>query len=446
MYAPLLSALLSILAFNSVLPPIGFFALVPLFLFFFREQRLARLIQGAFLFRLIFLVGTVYFVGDPFLYASTIGIFLGLPVSIFFLKKYASERALKFSIPALWVLWDYCAGRYTILPVTLVMFGNSLAETSFVGLARLGGSIALTAFIVLVNMGVAVAVRERTSTPWFVGIGCVLVIGLVMSRALLTQNKFAYDELPREAHAMTFSLDYPEEQFTLQLVPQPFDSAELLIMPEGAYANNAENADTVIGWYQRTAQELGRDVLAVTTRKAADRIYTSSMLISRAGEITDWYDKYHLTITSEYWPFGGWHPGYMNLEKIPEKEKYKAIFDRRYQRTRGGPKIIQYGALRIATPICSELHYPDYLWKLNQLAPDVIVHNSNNNWITHHAEQYERLTNRIRAITAVWLKKPVVASGIQDVAGIFYPDGTRDITEMGAAAAQKLVTIRYKES
>lgn len=88
MFLPVLSAILGILAF---LPFnwwfFGFFFLVPLFIFFLKEERLWQLMLGSFIFRLLLGLGTVYFTLEPLTWIFSIFIFLGLPISVFIIKR-----------------------------------------------------------------------------------------------------------------------------------------------------------------------------------------------------------------------------------------------------------------------------------------------------------------------------------------------------------------------
>ena len=75
----LAAAVLEILAF----PPLNWYWLsfifaVPLFFFLAEENRLWRLLGGFFIFRLVFGLGTAYFLIEPILFFSSILIFLGL--------------------------------------------------------------------------------------------------------------------------------------------------------------------------------------------------------------------------------------------------------------------------------------------------------------------------------------------------------------------------------
>ena len=143
MVYPILSAILAIFAFNSSWNFFILVALAPFFWFLTQEQKFWKLIAGTAVFRLIFSLGTVYFVIDPFLYFLSILIFLGLPVSFYLIRRYWSSEIAVWSLPILWTVWDYLEAQYTFLPMTIMMLGNSLAESPFLGLAKFDGIIGL---------------------------------------------------------------------------------------------------------------------------------------------------------------------------------------------------------------------------------------------------------------------------------------------------------------
>ena len=161
MLFPFLSAILGIIAF---LPfnfwPFSFIFLVPLFIFFLKEENFWRLILGVFIFRFIFLLGTVYYTLEPITWTASIFIFLGLPISIHIIKKiinYFSGRAiinylLILLLPFLWTFFDHLTARYSFLPTYIITAGNTLGSSPFLGLAAIGGLIIMTFFGMVISI------------------------------------------------------------------------------------------------------------------------------------------------------------------------------------------------------------------------------------------------------------------------------------------------------
>ena len=115
LFLPLISSGLAILAssywFNF--PYLILFSLVPLFIFFLKEQKLLNLILGTFLFKYTFLIisfhpaltNNIYLLlFIAFLFSFVIILpFLGFPLSFYFLRKKCQNFSfLLFILPFLW--------------------------------------------------------------------------------------------------------------------------------------------------------------------------------------------------------------------------------------------------------------------------------------------------------------------------------------------------------
>lgn len=401
------------------------------------------------MFRLIFALGITYFVIDPYLYFFSILIFLGLPISFYLIRKYLSPLAAGLALPVLWTFWDYLEAQYTLLPMTLVMLGSPLAISSFLGLARFGGIIGLTLFAALINLFLTFLIISRKNKR-LVKILIILTVLILVSAwqisdFLLKQNKNFYLSRENTLNVVLFSADKVKYDFDGSLSELPLSKkTDLLVIPENLYKSNLENFGAVINFYQEAAKNLGVDLVGIALRENNGKVHKSAILFSRTGEILDIYDKNYLTITSEDWPFENWRPFYFNsyFKKLPSEQKKVAIFDRRYQHESGEPSLIKGKNFSFASPICLEVHYPFYLQKLSNLGADFILHNSNNDWIKRGLSQYLKLTNNFRTIEAVWLKNPILVSGIREYAGIFYPDGTNELIYPQNGIAIKEVTVR----
>jgi len=138
--------------------------LVPLFIFFLKEQKLLNLILGTFLFKYTFLIISV----SPLLLKNNIYLFLfvafflsffvilpflGFPLSLYFLKKKCrNSHILLLILPFLWTFWEIIGTFFNIEPsILLLNSGALLAPTKFLGLAKFGGFFSLTLFVAIVN-------------------------------------------------------------------------------------------------------------------------------------------------------------------------------------------------------------------------------------------------------------------------------------------------------
>ena len=428
------SSVLLILSFNWLPPVFVFVALVPLFLFILGEKNWKKLFLGIFIFRLLFALGTMYFVIDPILFGSSLLFYMGFPISIWLFKKIGNKNLEMISLPVLWTIWDYLQAQYTALPMTIAMLGIPLASSDFLGLARFGGIIGLTFFAAAVNSLFAFLFLMRDNRRQLkfgiITILFIFAIGWRISYFVIKDNKNDYLSKERILNVEILSAGKVRHNFDSQLAFLRIDAgADLLIVPENFYKSDLENSEKVIDFYKKTAVDLDVDLNTVALRRESGNAYKSSFLFSKEGEVADIYDKNYLTITSEHWPFASWRPFYFDyyLGKISPDDAKKAVFDRNYELTAGLPGIIKGNGFSFAAPVCGEAHYPGYLGRLSRLGPDFILNNSNNDWIVYGIEQYLNLTNRLRMIEAVRLNKPILVSGIKEYAGIFYPDGRSEL-------------------
>lgn len=446
----ILSAFLAIAAFNSGLYWLIFISLVPLFLFLMEVRDWKELILGTFLFRLIFALGTMYFVVDPFLFGTSLIFYMAFPVSIILIRRSAGQRFVPWLLPVIWVIWDYLEAQYTALPMTIAMVGNVLGSSPFIGLSRFGGIVGLTLFVAVVNIFAALAWKYRKNKiPAFRFAAAALIllaVGWFASLAIIRKNGEDYMKLKNTSLITLVSTRNARAGLDnfVNLLPLPQNSS-MIVLPETLYRSNFENAEEVRLHYQKMAGSLGNDILATLSYPDSrdGKIYKNSMLFSADGKVISEYRKNVLTITSEYWPFGSWKPFYFNELDFPPDQRDKAVFDAKYQFGNGVPSLMKNGNYVFASPICLELHYPGYLNKLNNLNPDFFLHNSNNDWMTVGLDQYLRLTNNLRAIEAVNFGKPFLISGISDYAGIIYPDGVRSLVYPEKEQVISEVLVRF---
>mgnify|MGYP001605177030 FL=1 len=475
-FLPVLSAILGILA----LPPfgyylLGFIFLAPLFIFFLEEKSLSRLIIGTLLFRLIFLTFTVNFAFDPLLVLTSAIIFIGLPISFFAARIYLKEKIAFAGLPILWAIWDYLEAQYSFLPYFSVMAGSTLGSSPFLGLAGSGGIITLTLFIAAINALISCLIFKLINRDFkksaLTGTALIGIIigGIIFSRYQLNQNRFFFSA---EKSNLTVALLSNNEKFDeefLQFKTDIFSEKEkeiaayltqnllsrieldligpkidLLVLPEDMIDietwNDADeeakikfgisNAGILIKSYRQLAKNLNTNIIAALTTFQNGKRYNSAVLFNRRGELVDVYNKSHLTIASEYWPFGDWQPFYYQyLAKItPDLGSDNAMFNPDYRYSKGSAKLLTSEEFKAGLAICIEIHYPSHLKNLKKLGAQFILNAGSNRWTTLGLKNLIELTLNFRKIEAVWLKTPIIFNGRKDYAGIIMPDGKTYLT------------------
>lgn len=88
----------------------------------------------------------------------------------------------------------------------------------------------------------------------------------------------------------------------------------------------------------------------------------------------------------------------------------------------GDKKTVKFVSL-----ICLEIHYPGDLKELKKEGAQFIINPTSNRWLDRGLKHFLYLTDNLRKIEAVWLKTPIISSGVRDFAGIIRPDGKADL-------------------
>ena len=436
---PVLSAILGILAFLPAnLWFFGFLFLVPLFIFFLKEKLLWRLILGAFIFRFILMLGAVYYTLEPLAWLSSIGIFLGLPISIFIFKKvlkYLQTRqfvSLLVLLPFLWTVFDYLTARYSLLPGYIITTGNIFGSSPFLGLSAIGGLTLLTFFAALVNMLITSIFNFRKSD--FRKITVIVIIIIIMlisawqiSNYQIQKNAENYSNLENSFNIASISTNENFNWLSFNKIKDKLTDKDinLIIFPENIF-NNAVNNKKV---YQDLAKKLNTNLIATFSTIQNTKKYNSSILFDKNGKIIDIYNKNHLTFIGEYWPFGNWHPFFFNwLKKNNPSIKNYAVFNPQSQYYKGEKKILtmkQFNneTILFASLICLEIHYPSDIKKYKKMGAQFIINPTSNRWIYIGTRHFLYLNNNLRKIKATQLKIPIILAGIKDFAGIITPSG-----------------------
>ena len=81
------------------------------------------------------------------------------------------------------------------------------------------------------------------------------------------------------------------------------------------------------------------------------------------------------------------------------------------------------GQISFVAPICLEINYPSDLADYKKDGARFIVNPSSNRWIKKGVKHFLYLTDNLKKIESVWLKIPIVSSGVNDYAGVILPDG-----------------------
>lgn len=416
--------------------PFGFIFLAPLFIFFLKEKRFWRLILGAVLFRLIFFLGAVYFTLEPITWFFSFLIFLGLPVSVFIIKKFNSRRPagrlLFFALPFIWTFFDHLQARYSLLPAYIATAGNSLGSSPFLGLASTGGLITLTFFIALINILIAAMIlnfkNKKIAVIFSIIIAIILLISWQISIFQLQKNSLNYKKLKDSLKIAAISVNenFNASRFNQLKSELANRRVGLIIFPEDTFDNSADISGN-INLYKNLAKELKTNLAATFDTIQDQKRYNSTVLFDANGEIIGLHNKNRLTFIGEYWPLD-WRPFFFDwLLKTNPKFKEYVIFNPQNSYRRGEKKLLELASAKFASLICLEIHYPEDLKEYKKMGARFIINSSSNRWLDVGKEHFLYLSNNLKRIESVWLKMPIISSGVNDLAGIVSPDGKENL-------------------
>ncbi|MDP2651931.1 MAG: nitrilase-related carbon-nitrogen hydrolase [bacterium] len=441
MWLPVLSAVLGIVAFLPMnFYPAAFVFLIPLFIFFIREEKLWRLILGAALFRVIFGLGTVYYSLEPFFWLSSLFIFLGLPLSVWIIKKSSARLHLTpctltmLSLPFIWTLFDLLEAQYSLMPTYVFSAGNALGSSPFLGLATIGGFVALTFFVALINVLITAFFLTwvfHTQVKWALSAAIVVLVfaGWGISNLELRQNAVVYAALP---NSLSLAVVSTSDTFTADSFPELVQELankkiDFVVFPENMFDQSAPSDGVV---FKETAKKLGTPIIAAYDTLQNTKKYNSAVLFDAEGSIAGIHNKNRLTFIGEYWPFGDWQPSFYKWlrEKDPSIGDY-ALFDQKNADTPGERNLLSatFGknTVLFAALICLEIHYPSDLQEYRANGARFIVNPSSNRWISEGLGlgHFIYLSTNVKKIESVSLQLPIISSAADDFAGVILPSG-----------------------
>lgn len=467
-------------------PPLNWYWLsfifaVPLLVFLNKERRLIFLLAGFFVYRILAGLGIVYFVFDPLMFIASALIFIGLPLSFYFIYKINKELAF-ISLLILWPFFDYLEAYYTALPNFVMVAGNSLGQSPFLGLASFGGLIGLTVFVIFVNLlvffgffypaknGISNGIYKKFDKKRFILaliiLAAVLLLSWRTSNFFLDKNKNEYflrqntkkialisddgyldnvfkkknfdslNQLRRSIKLVTNDLfnNLKNKEFDIIVLPEAMidinfdDSVDQEAFSKFGIANNG----ILIAEYRKLAANLDKNLIAGITSVQNNKKYNTLLFFDKNGEVVDIFNKKFLTMSGEYWPFGDWRPFYFNsgLKQISKSnpqiaERYGeyAVFNKNNNFSRGKTKSIKIDDVIFAPAICLEIHYPGEIKKRVKMGSDIILNTSSNMWLYGGINHYLNLTNNLRRIESVWLKTPLMVNGRKEPPALITPEG-----------------------
>ena len=428
--------------------------LVPLFIFFLKEQKLLNLILGVFLFKYTFLIisfpptltNNIYlFLFIAFLFSFVIILpFLGFPLSFYFLRKKCQNFSLLLSIlPFLWAFWETIGTYFNSEPsILLSNSGALMGSTKFLGLAKFGGFSPLMLFIAIVNILIAGFLlnlkKKKSAIFYLITLGIVITSSFYLSQANLEKNAIEYQNRKESLKIASISVtrdfdseflnailekeNLTEEKFDEELTKtlKPLiddlkkEQIDLIALPEyfpGGLTTIREKQKIepdkfLLNFYQKLSRELNADILTSFEKIQDGEKYNSIIHFKKEGQF-EIYNKRHPALLGEILP--------SFIEREHQIESIKK-----------GKDFILFeikNSLFFPLP-CSEQYYPLDLLKAKKNGAKFLSNSTSNRWLNKNfLEQGNFIHSNLKKIYAVWLKMPIIIAGWDDIAGIVKPNG-----------------------
>jgi apolipoprotein N-acyltransferase len=335
----------------------------------------------------------------------------------------------------LWLLLEWLRGwLFTGFP--WLQLGYSQTDTWLAGWGPLCGSYGIGALLLgmvaLLGWGWQGGPRRRAlalagvALPWLVG---RLLLPVAWSTATGQPVSVAVLQgaVPQSIKWLTTNRD-PTRELYRRLNGEAL-GARLIVWPEAAVTELANQIPRYLGEVMRESQERGSDVVMGILRMddRSEDVYNSMLALSAPIQF---YDKRHLVPYSEFFPVPDWVRGILQRLDLP----YSDITHGR----EGQPPLAAAG-LKLGATICYEDAFGDAQRAVLTEA-DALVNVTNDAWFGHSPARYQHFQmTRMRALEA---RRWLIRAANDGLSAIIGPDGrvVQSATEFQPAVLRGTVT------
>ncbi|WP_201328901.1 apolipoprotein N-acyltransferase [Thermotomaculum hydrothermale] len=254
-----------------------------------------------------------------------------------------------------------------------------------------GGEWGLDFIIILINTLLFVFLKTKNTKHLYTAIAIIILLPVygLISNNLESEKPFSkLDTIIIQP--CIYDGDLPEVKrskfFTLLKKIEDKCKNKVLIIPESSLPDDIQRS------YER--DEIMRAILnrfklnAIlynTIIEENDNVFNSNILLTENSK--DRYDKNHLMLFGEYFPF------HSIIQKLP-------LAVANYENFTAGKKVkpLQFGKIKIATPICLENIFQGYVAKISKNA-NLIVNQTDDEWfLSKKAKMLHLAQARLKAI------------------------------------------------
>jgi apolipoprotein N-acyltransferase len=418
--AAIVSAALLIFSFPDFnLWPLGWIALVPLFLIVARRTRPWRCFLLGWLFGTVFFYGSCYWLTYSMIHfggiqpwlafllllpgAVLLGIFPGVFTLVLARLIRNWETSALLLAPLLWSALEW--GRLETTGQLWNAIGYSQAyHPLLIQTARWGGVYVVGFFIVFVNAAIAFAMLKRSARAFVISATLITLTALLV--LLANRTSPSRQRGPRnEAEAIVVAIqpNVPMEIVKLdedvrKLTARHFEMSEsalqqlpddgkprLVIWPESPM-NFAYGGDSPLRERLTAFAKANNTSVLLNSQEVApnDGIYNSALLINQEGRLVAQYDKIRLLPFGEYVPLPKWLPGAGLIRAMVGDFTPGSNYG-----------LMPIGTVRAGVFICIESAYPSIARRFTGEGADVLINISNDGYLGPTAVMRQHLANAV---------------------------------------------------
>ena len=346
----------------------------------------------------------------------------------------ASVRVL--SLGVLWVAMEQLKGAlFTGFGWSALAYSQG-PDLPLIQWAAIGSAPLIALFLVSANALIAEALAERKHR--FAHLAAALAVPALAHGVgffMLHEPDYASKPLKIGIFQSNFPLEMKwDREYTYEMVRNAAEKSvalarrhdvDLVVWPEALVMGDIKSP-ALFNAISGAAYAGDFELFTGAARWEPGRAYNSSYLISRTGEIVNYYDKIHLAPFGEYVPLARLLPFVSAI--VPSIGNMTPGVE---------PKVIAVGDRAFGPLICFEVLFPAMAERRRQHGADFIVVVTNLAWFGHsNAIPQELAVARLRAVET---RMPLVHSANTGISGVFDPWGRFSVVDMLVDPAGRLL-------
>ncbi|HPF26040.1 MAG TPA: apolipoprotein N-acyltransferase [Steroidobacteraceae bacterium] len=320
------------------------------------------------------------------------------------------------AVPAAWLLVEWLRG-WLLSGFGWLAVGYSQSDTWLASLAPVGG-IYLVSLAVLVSAGALVAVaRADGRSRWIAMVTVALpwAAGLALARVVWTEPAGAPLQVAVVQGAIPQDMKWLAENLPTTLaryrdLTRSIDSADLIVWPESAAPDLANNLVQYLSGVARDARARGAGFITGVVRASDDGQQYFNSVLALDRDI-GWYDKHHLVPFAEFFPVPSFVRRWLRLMSLPYSD---------FTRGAAQQAPLEVAGQKIAASICYEDAYGSTQLPVMREAT-LLVNVTNDAWFGRSTARYQHL--QIARFRALETGRYMIRAANDGVSAVIGPRG-----------------------